>query len=274
MASDAPLQEFERILKLPESRIDLAEAAMQIARTEYPQLDVPSQLARLDRLADGLDCNPSRPPLENIRDLNELLFVQQGFAGNMEDYDDPRNSFLNDVLERKKGIPITLSLVYAEVARRRSLPIVGVSFPGHFIVKYVSGPKEILIDPFAGGAVWGQLECEEKLKSHFGEKAEMKREYLLASTPRQILSRMLNNLKATYFRRQAYTKVLTMIDFSLAIDPASSGNIRDRGMIYFTMRRYREAAVDFNAYLNLALPNDPEAVEVMKLLRQVRGIMN
>ena len=186
----------------------------------------------------------------------------------------PRNSFLNDVLDRKKGIPITLSLVYAEVARRRSLPIVGVSFPGHFIVKYVSPANEILIDPFAGGAVWGWSDCEEKLKSHFGEKAEMKPEYLLASTPRQILGRMLNNLKATYFRRQAYTKVLTMIDFSLAIDPASPGNIRDRGMIYFTMRRYREAAADFNAYLNIAPPDDPEAVEVIKLLRQVRGIMN
>jgi regulator of sirC expression with transglutaminase-like and TPR domain len=206
--------------------------------------------------------------------MNQLLFEREGLRGNEEEYDDPRNSYLNDVLDRKKGIPITLSVVYLRVAERHSLPVFGVGFPGHFLVKYVSAPTEILIDPFDRGAIRTLEECAEKLRVQFGTDAELKPEHLAISGNKQILARMLNNLKASYFRRKAYAKVLSMIELSLALDPWSATNLRDRGMIYLSMRRYREASADFASYLRIAPPDAREKGEVLKALQQIRAMLN
>ena len=151
--------------------------------------------------------------------------------------DDPRNSYLNDVLDRKMGIPITLSLVYQEVARRCGLPVVGVGFPGHFLAKYLAASGEILLDPYHRGAILSLQDCEEKLKAQFGEEADSGRLSGVPST-KQTLTRMLNNLKGSFFRRKDFAKVLMMIEMALAVDPASRQEIHDRGMIYFLLRRY------------------------------------
>lgn len=268
------IREFARLTDRPDEEINLAEAALFIARAEYPDLDVQAQLGRLDALATRVYCDPVKPAISNIQALNELLFDQEGFAGNEEEYDDPRNSFLNDVLDRKKGIPITLSVVYISLAQRHNLPVFGVGFPGHFLVKYVVGPAELLIDPFHRGAIASREDCAEILKGQFGKEAELKPEYLAIATNKQILTRILNNLKASYFRRKTYAKVLNMVELSLAIDPWSPTDIRDRGMVYLAMRRYREASADFNSYLKLAPPDDPQTGDVLKALQQIRAIMN
>lgn len=269
-----PVREFARLVQRGDDAIDLAEAALLIARSEYPELDASGYLKRLDRMASQVDAGPADQPLMNIQALNEFLFEKEKFSGNEEAYDDPRNSFLNDVLDRKKGIPITLSTVYTEVARRRALPIVGVGFPGHFLVKYLNRPDEIIIDPYHRGKILIPKDCVELLKTHLGEEAELKPEYLAASTHKEILARMLNNLKASYFRRQNYLKVLTMIELALAIDPRSHLDLRDRGMVYLAMKRYGEAMADFKAYLDLSPPNDPRSREVQQALHRIRGLMN
>jgi regulator of sirC expression with transglutaminase-like and TPR domain len=278
------IHEWTRLVQREDDAIDLAEAALVIARTEYRELDVAAQLRRLDAMAARLDAGPAASPLSNIQVMNEYLFEKEKFSGNEEEYDDPRNSFLNDVLDRKKGIPITLSLVYTEIARRRELPVVGVGFPGHFLVKYLAGraasvrsgipPEEILVDPYNRGAILTREDCIGLLKAHFGGEAELKPEFLAASTHKEILARMLNNLKGSYFRRQNFPKVLAMIEMALAIDPASAGDVRDRGMIYFAMKRYSEAMADFNAYLSLSPREDPRVKEVLQAIHRIRAMMN
>jgi len=266
--------EFARYLARPAAEIHLDEAALLLARTEYPALDVPAHLSRLDALAARAQCDPGRPPQANVAALNRLLFEDEGFAGNEAEYDDPRNSYLNDVLDRKLGIPITLTLVYQEVARRCGLPVVGVGFPGHFIAKYVTPTREILLDPYQRGAVLSIKDCEEKLKAHFGEDAELRPEFLSESTTRQTLTRMLNNLKGAFFRRKDLSKVLMMIAMALAIDPASRQEIHDRGMVYFVLRRYDDAMTDLRTYLELAPPGDPQIQGVRSMMHRIRALHN
>lgn len=273
MDGDA-VREFAARMRAEDERINLAEAALLIARTEYPDLDVAAQLRRLDALAEEALADPSFPPLANIQALNELLFEKVGLAGNEEEYDDPRNSFLNEVLDRKKGLPITLSVIYMEVARRRGLPVVGVGFPGHFLVKYLTASGEFLLDPFRRGAFVSGEEAAERLKLQFGPEAELQPAHLAAATTRQILTRLLNNLKGSYFRRKNFGRVLMMIELALAVDPGSRQEVRDRGMVYFLLNRYDEARADFNAYLSLSPGEGPDTEEVRKALHRIRALYN
>jgi regulator of sirC expression with transglutaminase-like and TPR domain len=266
--------EFARYVARPAEEIRLDEAALLLARTEYPALDLPAQLARLDALAARAECDRDRPPHANIASLNRLLFDEENFTGNEAEYDDPRNSYLNDVLDRKTGIPITLSLIYQEVSRRCGLPVVGVGFPGHFLVKYLTVSGEILLDPYHRGAVVSLQDCKEKLKAQFGEEAELRPSHLLESSTKQILGRMLNNLKGSYFRRKDYAKVLTMIELALAIDPASRQEIHDRAMIYFLTRRYALAMTDLRAYLALSPSDDPQIRSVRTMMHRIQAMQN
>jgi regulator of sirC expression with transglutaminase-like and TPR domain len=268
------IRRFRALTECADDKINLAEAALAIAAAEYPELTPEPWIERLDRLAERVQGGPDSSPLANIEALNQILFEQEKFGGNEEEYDDPRNSFLNDVLERKKGIPITLSLVYTEVARRRRLPVAGVGFPAHFLVKYAAKDREILIDPFHHGAILVPADCVELLKTHFGAEAELKAEYLLASTNKQILARMLNNLKGSYFKRAIYPKVLTMIELALAINENSLPDLRDRGMVYFAMARYADAVADLKTYLELAPSSDSERTEILRVLHRIRALMN
>jgi len=266
--------EFARYLARPEEEIRLDEAALLLARTEYPALDVSAQLARLDALAARAECNPRQSPHANIASLNRLLFEEENFAGNEEEYDDPRNSYLNDVLDRKMGIPITLSLVYQEVARRCGLPVVGVGFPGHFLAKYLAASGEILLDPYHRGAILSLQDCKEKLKAQFGEEAEFRPSFLVVVSTKQTLTRMLNNLKGSFFRRKDFAKVLMMIEMALAIEPTSRQEIHDRGMIYFLLRRYGKAMADLRAYLNLSPSDDPQIRDVRTMMHRIRAMHN
>jgi regulator of sirC expression with transglutaminase-like and TPR domain len=265
---------FAQMMAREEDEISLVDAALLIAQTEYPHLDLDPQRDRFKRLAHQLEADPEYPPFVNIEALNDLLFTKEGFSGNEKDYDDPRNSFLNDVLERRIGIPITLSVIYMELARRRQLPIQGVGLPGHFIVKYAGRSEDILIDPYHRGAILSRNDCAKLLRSHFSDDAELLPEYLASSTKKQILGRMLNNLKGSFFRRQDYRRVLTMVEMGMAIDPASRHHIHDRGMVYFLLGRYSLAAADLNAYLTFAPRDDPGIQSARSVLHRIRSLMN
>lgn len=269
-----PIRQFEALTDCPDAQIDLAEAALAIAATEYPGLDPAPWIEKLDRLAARVEAGPTLSALANIAAINKVLFEEEKFAGNTKEYDDPRNSYLNDVLERKAGIPITLSLVYTEVARRKGVPLAGVGFPGHFLVKHPGPPAEILIDPFHCGAVLAPADCLALLRENFGPEAELKSEYFAAATKKQVLARMLNNLKGSYHRRGNYPRVLTMIELSLATREDVLANVRDRGMVYFAMRRYSDSARELKVYLKLAGEDDPEVQDVLQMLGRIKGMMN
>src|SRR5262245_48603885 len=163
---------FAALLSLPDAAIDLGHASLLIAREEYPDLDVGRYLTRLDDMAAQIRERMSgrEGVTSQIAHLNRLLFEEMGFRGNLEEYEDPRNSFLNDVLDRRVGIPISLSTIYLEIGRRIGCPLAGVSFPGHFLVRTLmrDGLQDVLIDPFNRGRILTEADCRDLLLQKYG----------------------------------------------------------------------------------------------------------
>jgi regulator of sirC expression with transglutaminase-like and TPR domain len=256
------------IVHLSGARIPLAEAALWIAAEEYPALDVEEYLDRIDELAErARERIDPYPPAERIARFNHLLFRELGFAGNRENYDDPRNSFLNEVLDRKVGIPITLAVVYTEIGARIGLPVVGVGFPGHFLVRWL-GEREALIDPFYGTVITRE-QCAEKLRSSYGAEAKMEDRLLAPATPREILARMLRNLKLNYLGSGDLPRALSAVDRILVVTPEDVGELRDRGILYFRLECFAAALADFERYVALA-PRDALVEEIRALLPELR----
>jgi regulator of sirC expression with transglutaminase-like and TPR domain len=261
--------QFANMATGPDDRINLAEAALLIAKEEYAALDISAYLRRLDDLAAaaGSDVRPSLAPAEQVAHLNHFLFVERGFAGNNDDYYDPRNSFLNDVLDRRTGIPISLSLVYSEVAQRLDLPVYGVSFPGHFLVKYI-GEAEIIIDPFFGTVI-GTEECAQRLRGIYGEDAKLDRRLLRPASAREILVRVLSNLKQVYVQQSDFPRALSCVDRILLLAPDTPRELRDRGILYQRLECFAAALHDFERYLRLA-PDDAAAHLIRNLLPELQ----
>jgi regulator of sirC expression with transglutaminase-like and TPR domain len=256
------------IASAPGGRIPLAEAALWIAAEEYPALDVKVYLDRLDELAEKARQRLAPyPPAETIVRFNHFLFRELRFAGNSESYDDPRNSFLNEVLDRRVGIPITLALIYTEIGARIGMPVVGVGFPGHFLVRWM-GEREVLIDPFLGKVITRE-QCEEKLRSSYGPEARIDDSLLAPATPRETLARMLRNLKLNYLSRGDLERALSAVDRILVVTPDDAGELRDRGILYFRFECFAAALEDFERYLALA-PQDAMAEEIRSRLPDLR----
>ena len=271
-------QTFEQLITLPDLGIPLAEAALLMACEEYPQLSLRPYLDQLDRMADSVRATlgDDAEPRETIEGINHVLFVDYGFRGNTSAYYDPRNSFLNDVIDRRIGIPITLSAIYLEVARRLEFPVEGVGMPGHFVVKYRSGDEEIFLDPFNAGSVLTRQQCRDficQMKLGDGQNTEL---WLRRVTNRQILARMLNNVKVIYLKAEAFDKALMMADLLVLIEPAAEELYRDRGLLRLQVRQFEGAMRDLQRYLN----NRPEAddredIEMyMKDLHRIQAMMN
>ena len=250
------LERLKRILDAPESDADLAEAALLLAQEEYPQLDVSAYLSRLDEMARAVrDTLPANAPAaEIILALNRYLFQEEGFDGDAANFYDPRNSFINQVLERKIGIPITLSIIYIEIGQRLGLPLQGVSFPGHFLVKLSVESGEIVLDPFSGGVSLGRDELEQQLAQTQGDKESAKiplEEWLVTATKKDILVRMLRNLKVIYAHADQLEKTLSVINRILLIAPELAEEVRDRGMVYRQLECFRAALTDLQTYLQM-----------------------
>ena len=266
MATD-PYREFRQAADRPEEQIDLGRAALTIALPEYPTLDFTAYLGRINELAlevserAGADADVYR----SIAALNFVLFSRHGFRGNRDAYYDPKNSFLNQVIERKTGIPITLSVLYMEVAKRIGLAFDGVGFPGHFMVKTIADGNEIVIDPFDGGESKSHEDLDALLGQLYGGKVEMRAEFLAPLPKRRILQRMLTNLKAIYARENDLVKILAALDRLLILDPASAEDTRDRGVIYSRLECYGQAKEDFEQYLQLA----PDAEDATAVREQI-----
>jgi regulator of sirC expression with transglutaminase-like and TPR domain len=258
-----------------DASIDLAAATLAIARIEYPLLDVSYYLERLGALADRVRSRMRSNPTarEAIARLNSILFDEEGLRGNRDDYYDPRNSFLNDVLDRKLGIPISLSVIYMDVARRVGFPVVGTGMPGHFLLKHYDAMSgEILIDPFNRGRLVGRAECQQRLDEIYSGQVELKPEFTQAVTHRDILTRVLNNLRQIYFTRRDLSKGLAILDLLLAIPPQSADMLRERGLVRLTLEQYLGAAKDLGRYLQLQ-PEAPDAEDVGETLEMLRQLL-
>ena len=223
---------FRDVTELPDERIDLGQAALLLATIETPDLDVDAWLARLDELAAGVRHRAAGEvgDYQRLNALTGYLYGELGFRGNAEDYYNPCNSFLNEVIERRLGIPISLAVLLIEVGRRAGVPLVGVGLPGHFLVRHVRH-VELVLDPFDRGRILTRAECAEILERVFGSRASFEPRMLRPVGPRQILVRMHSNLRATYLERGDLTKVARVIDRLVRLEPTEPRHWRDRGVL-------------------------------------------
>jgi regulator of sirC expression with transglutaminase-like and TPR domain len=270
MSEPSARHRFSEVARRAEPAIDLAEAALWIAGEEYLGLDPGPYLRYLDDLANRIrpQLDAETAPVDQVGVLNRAIFDEEGFRGNAEDYYDPRNSFLNDVIDRRKGIPITLSLIYLEVGWRVGLPVAGVGMPGHFLVKLDTEAEPVLIDPFAGGAVLTIEDCQRRLNQLYGGAVRLQPDFLAAVSKRQILIRMLTNLKGVYLQRGDYDRALAAVDRVLLLAPNDVTQLRDRGLIHFQRLDYSGAAGDLQTYLQTR-PEPADAPAMRRALEEI-----
>lgn len=253
---------FEEIVSGPDGNINLAEAALLIAAPEYPGLDIAASLQQLDDMATVCRARiaPDAGAARTLAVLGEYLFEELGFRGDLHTFNDPRNSFLNEVLRRRRGIPITLSLVYLEVGRRLGLSVHGISFPGHFLVRAdVDGACRVL-DPFSGGAILDRAELNRRLEDFAAPKERWDLDRLLAPARRRdILARMLRNLKHIYVNSEDTVRALRVVDLLLAIHPDAVQELHDRAGLHDRLDHLHAAVADYERYLLLAPKGDDHA---------------
>jgi regulator of sirC expression with transglutaminase-like and TPR domain len=245
---------------------DLAPAALAIARVEYPSLNPGSYVAALDRMGQEAAARMQHTADDSVRAFNEYLYDEQGFSGNRDRYDDPRNSFINEVLNRRVGIPISLAVVYLEVARRAGLHVDGINFPGHFLLRardaVTTGARSevVIIDPFHGGAQLSEYDCRQLLRQHVGDQAAFDTALLAPATRHEIVVRMLVNLKRLYVRMRSFPQARVISSLLLVIDPAAISELRDRGLLAYHLQDFQAALRDLEEYLRLA-PKSSEPAE-------------
>jgi regulator of sirC expression with transglutaminase-like and TPR domain len=276
------LDEFAQLITRDDARIDLARACLMIAQDAYPGLDVERYLGDIERMAIRL--RAALPPKvtaeERVVALNKFLYEDQGFWGsNADDYYDPRNSYLNEVIDRKTGIPITLSILYMEVGRRIGLPLEGVSFPGHFLVRVQVRSGMLVVDPFSGGAPQSEAELRARLKRVIPEGAtsdvpvaELPLDpFLEPANKRQILSRVLRNLKGIYRETDKPQRMLEVLNRMLVLTPDASAELRDRGYVYQRLECWRPALKDLTDYLERE-PDAPDLDDVRVRMMELTAL--
>lgn len=266
---DPALQAWADLVRVPDPEVDLALGTLALARVEYPDLIAEHHVKQLDELAARSGAAGLDDPLRAVHRLREFLFDEEGFRGNADDYYDPGNSCLNRVLERKLGIPITLSVLMMEVGRRVGLRVHGVGLPGHFVVSAGVGTEAVLLDPFDGGTVLTQETAADVVARALGRRVTLTAEHFAPVTKRHILVRMLANLKGAYVRREEWAKSLAIVERLLVLDGESSVFVRDRGSLLVKLGDLMRGAAEWERYLN-AHPQAADAEKIKRELRRVR----
>jgi regulator of sirC expression with transglutaminase-like and TPR domain len=267
---------YTRLLQTPEAELDLAQAALLIAAEEYAELRPSVYLNQIARMSTELKrrIKTEVEPRRVVETANSYFFEELQFKGNREEYYDPRNSFLNEVMDRRVGIPITLAVLYVAVGEGAGLPVRGVGMPGHFLVKYAPAAVglEVFIDAFNGRTLT-RAECTKMLQEMYGGTVEMRPALLEPSTKRQILARMLNNLKSLYLSASDLARALAASDRIMLTDPYLTSEWRDHGLIQFQLRRDTAALKDFGRYLDVR-PEPEDASRVRQLRGQLISRLN
>ena len=270
----SPSQEIAQLFKQPDHDVNLGQAACAIARLEYPAFDLSSCLDRIDDFASAASSMLSAGPEPDsaVKAINRLMFENLGFRGNHDDYYDARNSCINDVLERRTGIPITLSVVYLEIARRLGLPIYGVGLPSHFLVKYDDGSKLFFIDPFHEGRSLTREGCRDMLKQLHGRPVELTDLHFAAVENRQIVTRMCSNLRSIYLTNCEYQKALETVEIILALAPNSAEDLKQRAWIKHELGQRNAALEDLEAYAAIR-PDGQDSEEIQAWMTNIRRTM-
>jgi regulator of sirC expression with transglutaminase-like and TPR domain len=285
-ASADVIQAFAALVRpeIDDERIDMLRAALTFARIEEPKLDVEHYVRRVDALAKRvaakiIAAENSDPddPVQMIAALNAVLFQEEVFRGNTVDYYSPRNSFVQHVLDRQLGIPISLALVYMEVGRRVEFPLFGVGMPGYFLLKHydVDG-RSTLIDVFERGSIVTEEDCRQKLNSIYAGQLSLQPEFLLPVTRRQMLTRMLNNLRSVYISQRDFRRAVQVVDLILVIYPRSPEDVKQRAVLRFNLDDYRGALSDFDEYVKMS-PDASDVEEIRQTalsLRRSMAMMN
>jgi len=257
---------FDRLARLPDREIGLAEGALIVAAEAKPDIDIDGSLAIVAELAERTQplVDHVASPSARVEALNHSLFELERFRGNQESYDDPRNSFLDEVLSSRRGLPITLSVLYVEIARRLGLDAHGIGFPGHFLAKIVdvgdAPGGEIIVDPFFARTLTLE-DCAERLRAAAGDEVELEKRWLRPATSREIYVRMLNNLKLLYLRQGDGLSALGCFDRVLLLAPDVPHELRDRGLLLERLDCTLAAIDDFERFLELA-PHDESAAAI------------
>ena len=267
---------FRQVVARDDADINLAEAALLIGVEEYPELDVAAYLSQLDDMGAALKrrLRPDISQSDTILALNRFLFEEHGFAGDAANYYDVRNSFLNQVLDRKRGIPITLAVVYLEIGRRIGLPVQGVSFPAHFLVKCPLRDGTVVLDPYALGASLSFDELRQRVKALRNgvmPTRSMVADMLAAASNKEIIIRILRNLKGIYQHHKEWAKALLVSDRIISVMPDMAEEYRDRGMIYLNLECFRAALFDLQSYLTM-LPVARDADSVRQQVNELRAV--
>jgi regulator of sirC expression with transglutaminase-like and TPR domain len=258
--------------EIPDEKIDLLRSALTFAQPEYPGLDASHYVEIIEDYAERVRARrgASEDPAHTIACVNTVLFQEEGLTGNQPEFYDPRNSYLNEVLTRKLGIPISLSVIYMEVAQRVGLPVFGVGLPGHFLLKhYDLNGNQIFIDPYVAGRLLSPAECQTRLDEVYGGQMPLQPEFLNSVGKRQILTRMLNNLRSIYIGQRNFKKASRVIDFILAIHPRSPDDLRQRALLRYNQGMLRPAIDDLEEYLRLA-PDASDAEEMKQTVLSIR----
>jgi len=255
-----------------EAELNLAKAALLVAKEEYPQLPIDLYLARLDQVAEEVKDRlaEENAPLVVLQEVLETLYTRRGFEGNREAYHDPRNSFVNDVLDRGVGIPLTLGIVLLEVGWRLDLPLEGVNFPGHFLVRYRGDVVVLLVDPFDGGKMRFQDQAQELLDRAYGGMVRLQDSFLRTASKREMLTRLLTNLKSVYVKVGDHERALGAVERLLMITPMAPAESRSRGVLLARLGRQEEAAEQLEAYLRVA-PTATDVPRVVEMIRTLRA---
>ena len=270
--------DFAQMAARADDAIEIDRGALLIAAEEYPDLWIDEYLDKLEGFAQRVlnllykDAGPH----ETLARLNQVLFEEESFRGDSKEYYDPRNSYFNEVIDRRIGIPITLSAVYGEVARRVGFRLQGVSFPGHFLLKHEMEEGEIIIDPFHRGQILTHDDCRARLKDSSQGKLEFRPQQLASTSPRLMLFRILGNLKSIYVNRREHPRALAAVERMLLLVPDSPPEVRDRGILLSGVGRPLEGVGELARYLRLKPDaGDRERVEgIMDRLRLQVGMAN
>ncbi len=282
-------QAFEALTAQEDCEIDLAQAALLIASIEYHDLDPAQSLSHLDALARRVrtllalpepEMVPQLPdnikPLTVIEALNKILFEDENFQGNRDDYYNADNSFLNKVLEKHCGNPITLSLLYIEVGKRVGIQIDGIGFPYHFMVRHQWEQSVIYIDPFSGGTLLNEQDCEKRLQQIAQHNIKLHAQWFEPISHKNMLIRILNNLKRIYIDKDDYIHAQAICDLIVLLTPQAGSERRDRGLVYLQLKQYGRALHDLKAYLELT-PKAEDRYEIrnhIKTIRQALAMLN
>jgi regulator of sirC expression with transglutaminase-like and TPR domain len=280
-ASSDVIQAFATLVRseIEDESVDILRAALTLSRIHEPFLDMERYVHRVDELAARVAVKIDDPddPVQIIAAMNDVLFREEMFRGNTVDYYSPRNSFLHDVLDRRLGIPITLALVYMEVARRVGFQLFGVGMPGHFLLKHydVDG-HSILIDAFERGSIVTEDDCRQKLDSIYSGQVALQPEFLLPVTRRQMLTRILNNLRSIYLSQRDFRRAVQVVDLILVIYPRSPEDMKQRAVLRYNLNDFRGALSDFEEYVKMS-PDASDAEEIKQTalsLRRSMAMMN